>query len=148
MVKQLLYLYEWFWKITGKGKLLKTWKTANTVPVHKKEDMNLLKNYFPISLLSIFSKFLNIFNYLLSNDERPSWTLSKLSAITRRSQDLAEVVIYLESVFLIHTQIQGFSMQSLNIFNCWKIWWILVSFLVTKLSWFFFFFFYINWQNY
>ena len=30
------------------------WKKANGVPVHKKEENNLLKNYHPISLLPIF----------------------------------------------------------------------------------------------
>ena len=32
------------------------WKKTNVVPVHKKEDKNLLKNYRPISLLPIFGK--------------------------------------------------------------------------------------------
>ena len=32
------------------------WKKANLVPVHKKEEKNLLKNCRPISLLPIFSK--------------------------------------------------------------------------------------------
>ena len=34
------------------------WEEANVVPVHKKESKNLVKNYRPISLLSIFG---NIF---------------------------------------------------------------------------------------
>ena len=32
------------------------WKRANIVPVHKKEDKNLMKNYRPVSLLPTFSK--------------------------------------------------------------------------------------------
>ena len=32
------------------------WKTANVVPVHKKDDKSLIKNYSPISLLPIFVK--------------------------------------------------------------------------------------------
>ena len=45
------------------------WKKANVVPVHKKEDKNLLKNCRPISLLPIFGKiferilFKDLFNY-------------------------------------------------------------------------------------
>ena len=41
----------------------------NAVPVHKKEDKNLLKNYRPINLLRIFGKiferilFKDLFNY-------------------------------------------------------------------------------------
>ena len=49
------------------------WKKANVVPVHKKEDKNLLKNYRPISLLPIFGKiferilFKDLFNYFHKN---------------------------------------------------------------------------------
>ena len=32
------------------------WKKANVVPIHKKNEKNLVKNYRPISLLPIFSK--------------------------------------------------------------------------------------------
>ena len=40
------------------GRFPAIWKTANVVPVHKKEDKNLLRNYCPISILPIFSKIL------------------------------------------------------------------------------------------
>ena len=40
------------------------WKIANSVPVHKNEEKNLLKNYRPISLLTIFS---NIFERVILN---------------------------------------------------------------------------------
>ena len=49
------------------------WKKANVVPVHKKEDKTLVKNYRPISLLPIFGKIFerviynSIFNYFISN---------------------------------------------------------------------------------
>ena len=49
------------------------WKKANVVPVHKKEDKNLVKNYRPISLLPIFGKIFErviynfIFNYFINN---------------------------------------------------------------------------------
>ena len=49
------------------------WKKANVVPVHKKEDKMLVKNYHPISLLPIFGKMFEIvtynslFNYFQSN---------------------------------------------------------------------------------
>ena len=49
------------------------WKLANVVPVHKKEEKNLLKNCRPISLLPIFSKiferviFNSLFNHFISN---------------------------------------------------------------------------------
>ena len=56
-----------------KGKFPEIWKTANVVPVHKKEDKMLIKNYRPISLLSIFGKIFerviynSLFNYFQSN---------------------------------------------------------------------------------
>ena len=56
-----------------KGKFPKIWKKANVVPVHKKEDKMLVKNYRPISLLPIFGKMLervtynSRFNYFQSN---------------------------------------------------------------------------------
>ena len=38
-----------------KGKFPEIWKVTNVVPVHKKEDKSLVKNYRPISLLPIFA---------------------------------------------------------------------------------------------
>ena len=54
-------------------KLPELWKKANIVPVHKKENKNLIKNYRPVSLLPIFSKIYErviydaLFNYFKSN---------------------------------------------------------------------------------
>ena len=48
-------------------------KKSNIVPVHKKENKNLIKNYRPISLLPVFSKiyerliFNSIFSYFIKN---------------------------------------------------------------------------------
>ena len=50
------------------------WKKAIVVPVHKKENKNLVKNYRPISLLPIFGKiferviFKNLFNCFHKNE--------------------------------------------------------------------------------
>ena len=50
------------------------WKKANIVPLHKKESNNLVKNYRPISLLTIFGKifereiFKDLFNYCHKNE--------------------------------------------------------------------------------
>ena len=41
----------------------KIWKYANVVPIHKKDEKNLKKNYRPISLLPIFGKILEKFMY-------------------------------------------------------------------------------------
>ena len=34
------------------------WKKANVVPIHKKGSKQILKNYWPISLLPVFGKLL------------------------------------------------------------------------------------------
>ena len=51
------------------------WKRSNIIPVHKKNDKQLVKNYRPISLLPIFGKIFEkiilnkIYQFLL--EERP-----------------------------------------------------------------------------
>ena len=56
-----------------KGKFPEIWKKANVVPVHKREDKMLVKNYRPISLLPIFGKMFervmynSLFNYFQSD---------------------------------------------------------------------------------
>ena len=45
-----------FSNILHSGVYPDTWKLANVVPIHKKEDKQLIKNYRPISLLPIFGK--------------------------------------------------------------------------------------------
>ena len=55
------------------GTFPSSWKKANVVPVHKKENKNLLKNYRPISLPPIFGKiferilFKDLLNYFHKN---------------------------------------------------------------------------------
>ena len=46
------------------GKFPQEWKKANVVPVHKKNDKQLVKNYRPISLLPICGK---VFERILYN---------------------------------------------------------------------------------
>ena len=54
-----------------KAKFLEIWEAANVLPVYKKEDKCLVKNYRPISLLPIFAKvferviYNSLFNYFL-----------------------------------------------------------------------------------
>ena len=55
------------------GEFPDSWKKGNIIPVHKKENKSLLKNYRPISLLPIFGKifekiiFNNLFSYFENN---------------------------------------------------------------------------------
>ena len=56
------------------GKIPKSWKIANVLPLHKKGDRTCFSNYRPISLLSVVSKvyekliFKHVFNYLRDNN--------------------------------------------------------------------------------
>ena len=55
------------------GEFPDSWKKGNIIPVHKKDNKNLLKNYRPISLLPIFGKIFekviynNLFSYFDKN---------------------------------------------------------------------------------
>ena len=57
-----------------KGIFPETWKCANVVPVHTKNEKNLKENYRPISLLPIFGKILeklifdSLYSHLLSEN--------------------------------------------------------------------------------
>ena len=57
-----------------KGVFPECWKKANVIPIHKKNQKNLIKNYRPISLLPIFGKlfekmiFKSLYNHLIQND--------------------------------------------------------------------------------
>ena len=56
------------------GKYPDCWKKANVVPVHKKESKSLIRNYRPISLLSILGKiferliYRDLFNHFYCNN--------------------------------------------------------------------------------
>ena len=56
------------------GKFPAEWKKANVVPVHKKGDKRILKNYRPVSLVPICGKiferliYYNLFEYFIEND--------------------------------------------------------------------------------
>ena len=63
-----------FTNILKSGIYPDSWKLANVVPIHKKEDKQLIKNYRPISLLPICGKvfekliFDSLYSYLHSNE--------------------------------------------------------------------------------
>ena len=58
----------------NKGKFPTEWKKANVVPVHKKGNKQILKNYPPVPLLPICEKYFgrliynNPFEYFIEND--------------------------------------------------------------------------------
>ena len=63
-----------FLNCLSKGIFPDTWKCANVVPVHKKNERNLKENYRPISLLLIFGKILeklifdSLYSHLIANN--------------------------------------------------------------------------------
>ena len=99
------------------------WKLANVVPVCKKEESNLLKNYRPISLLPIFSKIFekviynSFFNHFVSKKiSRPfqtgflpgDWCIAQLLSIIHEIQtsfysnppaDVRSVVLEISKAF-------------------------------------------------
>ena len=68
--KTLVYPLRFIFKASfQEGVSSDCWKKPNFVPIHKKENKNLLKNYRPISLLLIFCKIYDriIFKELLNH---------------------------------------------------------------------------------
>ena len=71
LVTPLLIIFE---TALETGNYQKSWKCGNIVPIHKKVEKNLVKNYRPVSLLPIFGNvfekilYNNIFSYLKEND--------------------------------------------------------------------------------
>ena len=53
LVKPLIILFQNFIKSSHYPDI---WKKSNIIPVHKKDDKQLIQNYRPISLLPIFAK--------------------------------------------------------------------------------------------
>ena len=59
------------------GKFPAEWKKANVVPVPRKGDKQILKNYWPVSLLPMWGKIFehliynNLFEYFIENDLIP-----------------------------------------------------------------------------
>ena len=70
IVKPLLIIYK---NCISKGHYPQKWKMANVIPIHKKNDRNLINNYRPVSLLPICGKlfekliFDGLYEYIFSN---------------------------------------------------------------------------------
>ena len=93
----------------------KTWKMGNVIPVYKKNEKNLMKNYRPISLLPICGKlfekliFDNLYNYVFSNNfisdkqsgyRRGDSTVKQLISITHEIHKAFDSKNEIRAVFL------------------------------------------------
>ena len=78
-----------------------TWKRANVVPVHKKNEKNLKENYRPISLLPIFSKILEklIYESLYSHLERENLLNPNQSGFRPGDSTINQLLSITHSVF-------------------------------------------------
>ena len=114
LLKPLIILFQ---NSTKSSHYPNIWKKSNIIPVHKKNDKQLVKNYRPISLLPIFGKlfekirFNRICNFLLQekllnpnqSGFRPSNSyVNQLIAITQKIFEAFDCNLSLEvrSVFL------------------------------------------------
>ena len=76
------------------------WKKANVVPVHKKEDKNLFKNYRPISLLPIFSKIFErvIYNSLFNHFHSKKFFTSSESGFLYGDSCIAQLLSVIHEI--------------------------------------------------
>ena len=87
-----------------KGIFPEIWKKANVVPIYKKEDKNLIKNYHPIILLPIFGKLFErviynfLFNYFLRNKHFTPSESGFLPGVSRISQ-LPSIIHEIQTAF-------------------------------------------------
>ena len=75
-------------------------KKANVVPVHKKEDKNLLKNYRAIKLLHIFSKIFEgiIYNSLFNHFQSKKLFTSSQSGFLRGDSCIAQLLSIIHEI--------------------------------------------------
>ena len=98
-----------------RGKFPQEWKKANVVPVHKKNDKQVVKNYCPISFLPICGKIFerilynSLFNFLNQNDLIPpaqsgfkpgDSSINQLSSITHKIYHSLDEGYEIRGVFL------------------------------------------------
>ena len=108
-------LYIIYKNCINKGVFPNVWKMANVVPIHKKNETNLIKNYRPVSLLPICGKILeklilnNLYSYIFDNnfiDDRQSGyrrgdsTIKQLLSITHEIHKAFDDGKELRAVFL------------------------------------------------
>ena len=83
------------------GKFPSDWKKANIVPVYKKGDKSIVKNYRPVSLLPIFSKLFEkcIYDTLYSYFEFKSLFSSCQSGFRKGDSCIAQLLSITHDIF-------------------------------------------------
>ena len=104
-----------FKNCVARGYFPEKWKMANVVPIHKKKERNLIKNYRPVSLLPICGKlfekviFDSLYSYIFNNnfiDDRQSGyrhgdsTVKQLLSITHEIYKAFDANQEVRAVFL------------------------------------------------
>ena len=82
------------------GKFPEIHKKANVIPVHKKEDENLLKDYCSISLLPIFSKIFEkvIYNSLFNHFQSNKFFTSSQSGFLPGESYIAQLLSIIQDI--------------------------------------------------
>ena len=83
------------------GTYLTSWEKANVVPVHKKEEKNILKYYRPISLLPIFGKMFEkcIYDCIYSYFEDNNLFVSCQSGFRKGDSCISQLVSITHEIF-------------------------------------------------
>ena len=78
-----------------------SWKKGNIIPVHKKENKSLLKNYRPISLLPIFGKILEkvIYNNLYSYFEENRFLSNRQSGFRNGDSCISQLLAISHEIY-------------------------------------------------
>ena len=78
-----------------------TWKNANIVPVHKKQEKTVIKNYRPISLLPIMEKLLEkcIYDSIYSYFEKNGLFSSSQSGFRKNDSCVSQLLAITHAIF-------------------------------------------------
>ena len=93
--------------IYNTGILPAEWKSANIVPIHKKEDKDLISNYRPISLTCLTSKIMEHMEELLIKTKIMEHIMEELLVKTKIMEHILEELL-IKTRHLINPEQHGF----------------------------------------
>ena len=78
-----------------------SWKKGNIIPVHKKDSKNLVKNYWPISLLPIFGKIFEkvIYNSLFEYFQENHFLSDKQSGFRAGDSCISQLLAITQEIY-------------------------------------------------